>query len=246
MLELNFSVVVVELPLRLHANFPNWFPTHSLFEDRQHKKLSVKVSIFGTHTPYGRLGAWGGSKPQIILQNRFLWVSCSGERMNIDWWVFHIQFRIYRPLCWLKIVFEPTTGWRVVWKFIGKSFLATSAYIERRVACRPSLVHRHYSRPCTDRRPIEAAPLVPATWWVLRQSVPEIFRIRSVWKMLTSVIKSAWQAGEWGTFEQTFLVQKIDGTGLPDALHSRVTAPPFLAVIWPLDGTARTLGGTVN
>lgn len=110
-----------------------------------------------------------------------MWVSCSGERMNIDWWVFHIQFRIYRPLCWLKLCLsQPTTGWRVVWKFIGKRFLATSAYIGRRVACRPSLVRRHYFRPCTDRRPIEAVLLVPATRWAPRRSEPAIFRIHSV------------------------------------------------------------------
>lgn len=42
----------------------------------------------------------------------------------------------------------------------------------------------------------------------------------------------------------TFFVQCIDGTGLPDALHSNVTAPPFLAVTCPLVGTARMLGGT--
>lgn len=45
---------------------------------------------------------------------------------------------------------------------------------------------------------------------------------------------------------QTFFVQKIVGTGLPEALHSKVTAPPLRAVIWPLDGTARTLDGTEN
>lgn len=45
---------------------------------------------------------------------------------------------------------------------------------------------------------------------------------------------------------QTFFVQDIDGTGFPEALHSNVTAPPFRAVIWPLDGTARMLGGTGN
>lgn len=44
----------------------------------------------------------------------------------------------------------------------------------------------------------------------------------------------------------TFFVQYIDGTGFPEALHSKVTAPPFRAVICPLDGTARTLGGTEN
>jgi hypothetical protein len=38
----------------------------------------------------------------------------------------------------------------------------------------------------------------------------------------------------------------MDGTGFPEALHSKVTAPPFRAVICPLDGTARTLGGTEN
>lgn len=36
------------------------------------------------------------------------------------------------------------------------------------------------------------------------------------------------------------------GTGFPDALHSNVTAPPFRAVICPLDGTALTDGGTEN
>jgi polyferredoxin len=38
----------------------------------------------------------------------------------------------------------------------------------------------------------------------------------------------------------------MEGTGFPEALHSKVTAPPFRAVICPLDGTARTLGGTEN
>lgn len=42
----------------------------------------------------------------------------------------------------------------------------------------------------------------------------------------------------------TFLDQWIDGTGFPAALHSNVTDPPFLAVTCPVEGTARTLGGT--
>lgn len=36
------------------------------------------------------------------------------------------------------------------------------------------------------------------------------------------------------------------GTGLPEALHSNVTDPPFLAVNWPLEGVVRILGGTVT
>jgi hypothetical protein len=42
----------------------------------------------------------------------------------------------------------------------------------------------------------------------------------------------------------TVFVQYIDGTGLPDALHSSVTEPLLRAVSWPVVGTARTLGGT--
>lgn len=42
----------------------------------------------------------------------------------------------------------------------------------------------------------------------------------------------------------TFFVQNIDGTGLPDALHSSVIVPPFRAVNCPVCGTALTLGGT--
>lgn len=246
-----FPSTAVELPLRLHANFANWFPTHSLFEDRQHKKLSVKVSIFGTHAP--SMAGWESSEPgQLQATNYFTESIFVGFVLwrAYEYWlvgVFHIQFRIYRPLCWLKLCLsQPTTGWRVVWQFIGKRFLATSAYIGRRVACRPSLVRRHYSQPCTDRRLIEASQLAPATEWAPRRSVPMISRIRSVgekkcWKVSLNVPVRG------NIFSsQTFLVQKIDGTGFPDALHSRVTAPPFLAVIWPLDGTARTLGGTVN
>lgn len=42
----------------------------------------------------------------------------------------------------------------------------------------------------------------------------------------------------------SLLNQYIVGTGLPDALHSRVTVLPFLAVTWPLCGRARRVGGT--
>lgn len=44
----------------------------------------------------------------------------------------------------------------------------------------------------------------------------------------------------------TFLVQNIEGTGFPDALHSSVMVPPLRAVSWPVCGTARMLGGTVD
>lgn len=36
----------------------------------------------------------------------------------------------------------------------------------------------------------------------------------------------------------------MDGTGLPDGLHSRVMVPPFRAVSWPFAGEVRILGGT--
>ena len=36
------------------------------------------------------------------------------------------------------------------------------------------------------------------------------------------------------------------GTGLPEALHSNVIDPPFLAVNWPLEGDVLILGGTVQ
>lgn len=36
----------------------------------------------------------------------------------------------------------------------------------------------------------------------------------------------------------------MDGTGLPDALHSIDTDPPCFTVSWPLDGTIRSVGGT--
>lgn len=42
----------------------------------------------------------------------------------------------------------------------------------------------------------------------------------------------------------TLRVHKMLGTGLPEALHSNVIVPPFLAVSWPLAGDARILGGT--
>lgn len=45
---------------------------------------------------------------------------------------------------------------------------------------------------------------------------------------------------------RTFLLQTIDGTGFPDALHSSVMVPPFRAVSCPVCGTAFTLGGTVT
>lgn len=35
----------------------------------------------------------GETKPQIILQNRFLWLSLGvGEWTEIDWWAIHAQF----------------------------------------------------------------------------------------------------------------------------------------------------------
>lgn len=76
----------------------------------------------------------------------------------------------------------------------------------------------------------------------------KIIENKAKWRRIMQILNFLFQASTpFDIFSsQTFLVQKIDGTGLPDALHSRVTAPPFLAVIWPLDGTARTLGGTVN
>lgn len=36
----------------------------------------------------------------------------------------------------------------------------------------------------------------------------------------------------------------MDGTGLPDGLHSSVMVPPLRAVSWPLAGEVRILGGT--
>lgn len=44
----------------------------------------------------------------------------------------------------------------------------------------------------------------------------------------------------------TFFVQYMDGTGFPDALHSKVIAPPFRACTCPDVGTARIVGGTVK
>lgn len=44
----------------------------------------------------------------------------------------------------------------------------------------------------------------------------------------------------------TFLDQNITGTGLPEALHSKVIEPPLRAVSWPLEGDVRILGGTEN
>lgn len=38
----------------------------------------------------------------------------------------------------------------------------------------------------------------------------------------------------------------MDGTGLPDGLHSRVIVPPFRAVSWPFAGEVRILGGTTK
>lgn len=42
----------------------------------------------------------------------------------------------------------------------------------------------------------------------------------------------------------TFFVQYIEGTGLPEPLHSKVTGPPLRACKFPEVGVARTLGGT--
>lgn len=33
---------------------------------------------------------------------------------------------------------------------------------------------------------------------------------------------------------------------IPEALHSNVTVEPFLAVTWPVSGTARNVGGTIK
>lgn len=45
-------------------------------------------------------------------------------------------------------------------------------------------------------------------------------------------------------YEHTFFVQYIEGTGLPEPLHSNVTGPPLRACRFPDVGVARTLGGT--
>jgi len=44
----------------------------------------------------------------------------------------------------------------------------------------------------------------------------------------------------------TFLVQVMEGTGFPDALHSRVTDPPLRAVTDPPAGWPLITGGTVD
>lgn len=46
------------------------------------------------------------------------------------------------------------------------------------------------------------------------------------------------------TNELTLRDQCIVGTGLPEALHSKVTVPPFLAVNCPVEGDVLILGGT--
>ena len=42
----------------------------------------------------------------------------------------------------------------------------------------------------------------------------------------------------------TLRVQRMLGTGFPEALHSKVMDPPFRALSCPLDGDIRILGGT--
>lgn len=117
-------------------------------------------------------------------------------------------------------------------------FQATSTYIKRQVSCQLSQVHQHCSLLCIDKRPTEVFQPFQVSGSALHLFVQVIFQSHSVdnkklWKLFRNFVQS-----------QTFFVQYIDGTGLPEALHSRVTAPPFRAVIWPLEGTARTLGGT--
>lgn len=46
------------------------------------------------------------------------------------------------------------------------------------------------------------------------------------------------------SFCGTFLDHWTVGGGLPPALHSKVTVPPFLAVVCPLGGKICILGGT--
>lgn len=124
---------------------------------------------------------------------------------------------------------------------ISWEFFHSSTYIERQASCQPSLVHRHYFLLYTDKRLIVVFLLVPVSRWGLHRYGPVISQSHSAGDK-----KMSWKCNldEALSLLQTFFVQYIDGTGLPEALHSRVTAPPFRAVIWPLDGTARTLGGT--
>lgn len=108
-----------------------------------------------------------------------------------------------------------------------------------------SPVPRHYSQLCIDRRPTGDAPPFPVSIWALHLYVTVIFRIHSAkenefWRGYKIFVDVKLQ------LSLTFFVQKIVGTGFPEALHSSVTAPPLRAVIWPLDGTALTLGGTEN
>jgi len=49
-----------------------------------------------------------------------------------------------------------------------------------------------------------------------------------------------------GPENTSFLNQNIVGTGLPDALHSKVTVLPFRAVTCPLCGRALNVGGTIK
>lgn len=121
-------------------------------------------------------------------------------------------------------------------------FFHSSTYTKRQVSCQPSLVRRHCSLLYIDKRLIVVFLLFQVSRWGLHRCGPMISQSHSAgdkkmpWKCNLDVALLK--------LLQTFFVQYIDGTGLPEALHSRVTAPPFRAVIWPLDGTARTLGGT--
>jgi hypothetical protein len=51
-------------------------------------------------------------------------------------------------------------------------------------------------------------------------------------------------AGDMTSVFPTFLVQVMVGTGLPEALHSKVTEPPLRTVIEPVEGWLRIVGGT--
>lgn len=170
------------------------------------------------------------------------------NKTKIDCRVFYVPFQKLhsKPLCWLKIVFKPITelmGCGKLHIIISWRFHSLPTYTARRVAYQQSPVRRHCSLPCTDKRPTGVSRPFRVSEWVLRRYEPVICPNHSVNKHNFIRVDVTIHLSHC---VQTFFVQYIDGTGFPEALHSNVTAPPFRAVIWPLDGTARTLGGTAK
>lgn len=145
-------------------------------------------------------------------------------------------------------------------------------HIERQVSYLLTQVRPHDSRPRTDTRRHAVYRLSRVLVWDLRQVDSLIHRVHSSSSKISMVLdfqrlrrymrrikrmnmnklisiqtctctnshkcSTAMASASWNVCTYTYLWVRC----LP--LHSNVTDEPFLAVIWPLEGIALTLGGT--